>query len=105
VSRVVILPQAERELDDCAAYIARHSQSAAQRFYSAAQRTFEFLAAFPEAGSLMAVGRPDLVGVRVMTVRRYPNYLVFYRPITDGIEVLRVVHGSRDLDQLLSDEP
>jgi toxin ParE1/3/4 len=35
--------------------------------------------------------------------RRYPfaPYLVFYRPIDIGIEVSRVVHGKRDLSEIL----
>ncbi len=100
MSRVVILPQADRELDDCANFIGRSSRSAGRRFYSAAQRTFELLATFPELESPWPVNRPDLAGVRVKPVQRYRNYLIFYRPIAGGIEVLHVVHGSRDLDQL-----
>jgi plasmid stabilization system protein ParE len=29
--------------------------------------------------------------------RRFRNYLVFYRTTSDGIEILRVLHGARDL--------
>jgi toxin ParE1/3/4 len=25
------------------------------------------------------------------------NYLIFYRPISDGIEIVRVLHGARDI--------
>jgi plasmid stabilization system protein ParE len=28
------------------------------------------------------------------------DYVVFFRPIEDGIEVARIVHGSRDLRSL-----
>jgi plasmid stabilization system protein ParE len=31
----------------------------------------------------------------------FRNYLVFYRPIRDGIEVLTVLHGARDLHAVL----
>jgi len=27
--------------------------------------------------------------------------LIFYRPIEDGIEVIRVLHGAREIEQLL----
>jgi toxin ParE1/3/4 len=41
---------------------------------------------------------PRLAGVRVYPLpRRFRNYLVFYRPIAGGIEVLTVLHGARDL--------
>jgi len=32
------------------------------------------------------------------------NYVVFYRPIQDSIEVARVLHGARDIDALLRAE-
>jgi toxin ParE1/3/4 len=28
------------------------------------------------------------------------NYIIFYRPIDDGIEVVRILHGARDLPPL-----
>jgi hypothetical protein len=28
-------------------------------------------------------------------VKNFERYLVFYRPIQDGIEVVRVIHGAR----------
>lgn len=33
-----------------------------------------------------------------MTV--FPNHLIFYRPVEDGIEVLRVVHGAQDIEAI-----
>jgi toxin ParE1/3/4 len=32
------------------------------------------------------------------------DYLIFYHPIEDGIEILRVVSGYRDLEALFPDE-
>lgn len=45
----------------------------------------------PELGE-----RPSDLGaeVRQFLVKRY---VVFYRPLRDGIEVLRVLHGTRDI--------
>ena len=31
------------------------------------------------------------------------SYLIFYRPIDDGIEVVRVLHGARDIERAVSD--
>ncbi|MGH9438287.1 MAG: type II toxin-antitoxin system RelE/ParE family toxin, partial [Terriglobia bacterium] len=33
-------------------------------------------------------------------VKDFPKYLIFYRPIRDGIEVVRVIHGARDIPAL-----
>jgi toxin ParE1/3/4 len=43
--------------------------------------------------------RPDLrAGLRSFTVG---SYLIIYRPLADGIEVVRVLHGARDLAKLV----
>jgi len=44
--------------------------------------------------------RSELSGVRSWTVTGFENYLIFYRPVEGGIEILRVVHGARDLENL-----
>jgi toxin ParE1/3/4 len=43
----------------------------------------------------MGAERSDLA----TALRSWPldNYLIFYKPLPDGIEVLRVLHGARDL--------
>lgn len=56
---------------------------------------FERLASMPGLGRSQEHRRPDL--------RSWPvgSYLIFYRPLADGVEVVRVLHGSRDVDNLL----
>ena len=33
----------------------------------------------------------------------FEKILIFYLPLQDGIDVVRVVHGSRDLERLLAE--
>jgi hypothetical protein len=47
--------------------------------------------------------REQLGEPRYFPIVRFRKYLVFYGPRTDGIEVLRVPHGARDLDAVLID--
>jgi toxin ParE1/3/4 len=47
---------------------------------------------------------PRLADIRVWAVKGFRNHLVFYRPIEEGIEVLTVLHGARNLDTALADE-
>lgn len=35
---------------------------------------------------------------------RFKNFLIFYLPIAGGIKVIRVLHGSRDVDAILEVE-
>ena len=51
----------------------------------------------PELGQRQEFGRKELAGLRVWQVQGFENYLIFYRPIERGIEVLRVLHAARDI--------
>jgi toxin ParE1/3/4 len=105
---VVKSPQALWDVVEIADYLAqRTSLAAADRFVDAAERTIERLARMPGIGNRWDDDDPDLANVRVSPVSRYRNYLVFYRPIDGGIEVLRILHGARDITRILrgDDEP
>ncbi len=41
----------------------------------------------------------------VTSLRSFPvgNYLIFYCPVNKGIEVIRVLHGARDIQNLFED--
>jgi len=57
-----------------------------------------------ELGPLRTFGRIDLSGLRSLPVQGFEKHLVFYRPPKEGIEVVRVLHGARDLDLLFDAE-
>jgi toxin ParE1/3/4 len=42
--------------------------------------------------------------MRRFPVSRFDNYLIFYLPHENGIDVIRVLHGARDLDRLFAEE-
>jgi len=37
-------------------------------------------------------------------VKGFPTNLIFYRPMRDGVEVIRVLHSSRDIAGLFSED-
>lgn len=97
-----VLPAADQDLDEQAAYLAEEaSLELALRFYDAAAETFAFLARSPGVGELRESRDPALAGIRVWRISGFDKHLVFYRPIDGGIEVVRVIHGRRDLDSIL----
>ena len=55
-------------------------------------------------GSPREFQNSHLIGIRQWRVSGFENYLIFYRPIEDGIEVLRVLHGARDIEGLFREE-
>jgi toxin ParE1/3/4 len=83
----------------------RAGEATALRFLQAAEETFAELAAMPCMGRAEDFDNPRLTGMRRWRVRGFENYLIFYRPFSQGIEVWRVVYATRDLPGLFLSEP
>lgn len=95
--RVVKTPRAKIDLAEAAEYIAADNLDAALGFLDAAERDCAFLARTPGAGANRDFLHKDLAEVRSWPIGRFKNDLIFYRPTPKGIEVLRVLHGARDI--------
>ena len=65
---------------------------AADALLNRIEAAFDMLADTPFAGR----ARNDLRD----SLRSFPvgNYIIFYVPVPDGVEVLRVMHGRRDIE-------
>lgn len=83
----------------------RAGEATALRFLQAAKDTFAELAAMPGMGRAEDFDNPRLTDMRRWRVRGFDNYLIFYQPLSQGIEVLRVVYGTRDLPGLFLSDP
>lgn len=88
----VVSPRAETDLDEIWRYIAKENVPAADRLLDRLHQTFRMLARQPLMGQLREDLRPMLRGFVV------GNYVVFYRPTFKGIEIVRVIHGARDIE-------
>ncbi len=103
--RVVRHPQAVLDLVELAVFIAvRTSLDAADRFVTAAEKTIELLSRMPGLGTRWESDQPRLADLRFYPVTRFPNHLVFYRPLKDGLELVRILFGARDIASLLEYE-
>ena len=97
-----ILPAADRDLDDQAGYLAAQaSLELALRFYDAASATFAEIARMPGVGESWPSPDPRLANLRVWRIQGFEKHLIFYRPAEGGIEVVRILHGARDIDRVL----
>ncbi|MGH2587886.1 MAG: type II toxin-antitoxin system RelE/ParE family toxin [Dehalococcoidia bacterium] len=94
MSSVSLSAPARRDIDDIIDYIATDSPRAAERVRVQLQATCELLAATPQAGR-----RRDELG---SGIRSFPvgSYVIFYRPIDGGVEIIRVLHGRRDINAI-----
>ena len=97
--KVVRRRRATQDIDENAAYIAARNPQAAYQFLEMVEETFDLLARHPRIGSR----RLDhvIAGLRAVPVRTLPSYIVLYF-VSDGrVQIVRVVHASRDLEALL----
>lgn len=103
--KVVRKPQVYSDLDEMAAYIQKDSPRAALRFLENAETTFHKLAETPGLGGYYVTANPRLTNLKCFPIIGFPNHLVFYLPTGDGIDVIRVIHGARDIQSILTIEP
>jgi toxin ParE1/3/4 len=97
-------PQARQDLAELAEYLAQDSLDAAERFLDAAEAAFRLLASMPELGTPCEFRSPDAAHMRVWSIRGFQSYLIFYRLVKGGIDVVRVIHGARDIEAIFTDE-
>src|SRR5262245_58809109 len=95
--------EALRDLEGLVDYLRERSVEVAQRFVDATEETFRFLAENREVGQLCHFADARLVGMRVWRIEHFPNHLVFYLPIDNGVQIVRVLHGARDIDALFGE--
>jgi plasmid stabilization system protein ParE len=100
--RYVVRPKADRDLEDQAYYYATEgSAELGHRFLLAANDTFSLLATQPNMGWHSLLRHPGLETLRVFRVNGFERILILYLPLLGGVEILRVVNGSRNLQALL----
>ena len=86
--------QAARDLLEIWVYIAEQDMGAADRLMEKINITCKELADMPGMGRQR---NELLAGLRSFPVG---NYLIYYRVIPEGLEVMRVLHGARDIENL-----
>ena len=85
-------PQAEADILEIWAFIAEDSVAEADRWVDKLDVKFALWSTQP----MMGRARDELLaGIRSFPMGRY---VVFYQPLSGGIDVVRVLHGSRDID-------
>ena len=95
--RYRLTPRAAQDLDDIGGYIARDNPVTAARFVATLEMRLQLVADHPMAGRARRELSPDL---RSIAFRRY---VVFYRVRHGTVEIIRIVHGSRDIRRALTE--
>ena len=91
---VKVTAAAEEDLKEIWAYVAEHNTEAANKVIKEITVKFAILRDYPHMGR-----EQDrmLVNLRSFAVK---SHIIFYQPIEDGIEILRVLHSSRDIERI-----
>ena len=90
--RVVVSDRADADLLDIASYLSSRNLPAALKLLDQIARSFERISSFPFSGAARPALGPD---IRRLVVA---PYLVFYAVRSDHVTIIRVLHGSRDIE-------
>ncbi len=94
MSRYTISPIAREDIKGIYRHIAEDKPSAAKKWRQGLYERFRLLAGQPLLGESCPHLRPDLLAFTV------GNYVIFYVPTQQGIEIERLLHGAQDIESL-----
>lgn len=89
---------ATKDLKEIADYFTANSIEAGEQFFRKFDHRCEQLINFPNIGRSYAEIRSYLRGLPL------DGYIIFYRIVDDGIEILRVINARRDLPSVFEDQ-
>lgn len=97
MAKFTIAPLAEADLDEIWHYISEQTEEAADKFIRDMAAKFQLLADSKEIGK-----RQDdfIVGMRMFPFKKYQ---IYYFPTQYGVEIYRVLHGRRNIEELIDE--
>jgi toxin ParE1/3/4 len=97
VLAIVLTPRANADLGEIWMFIAADNPAQADDFIDLIDEKFQNLSRQPGLGRR----REELVaGLRSFPVGRY---VIFYLQVQDCLQIVRILHGARDLDAVFAD--
>lgn len=91
MARIIRAPAAQSDAVEIWSYIAEDDPDAADRLLNRIDRMFHTIATQPQLGKSVEELASNLRFVPI------GNYLIFYRPAKDAVEIVRLLHGARDI--------
>jgi toxin ParE1/3/4 len=102
--QVSFRPRAWDDVQESAFYLAANaSEAIAERFLNAVETSTQVLTSFPAMGVPCPFVHSDLKDIRRIPVNGFENWLVFYRAEGDGVEIVRILHGAREIAAILGE--
>ena len=98
---VRLTPRVDSDIDACFSWIAKDNPVAALRVLDAIELTCDVLSRMPGIGSPRYAEIPLVCGIRMLAIKDFEKYLLFYLESEDCVDVIRVLHGARDIPEAL----
>ena len=101
---VLPTPAATNDITELYCYFLEQGSNLAEKFLKCLHETYEMVVRMPELGELYHFRDLAMKGARIRKIKKFSNYLIFYRIEADKIAVLRVLHAARDYMNLFDEE-
>jgi plasmid stabilization system protein ParE len=98
--RLVVRPQAELDIIKHSLYLLEHYPRGAA-FVDSVEVAFEEIAGTPRAGAILDRASHDDLELRFVRPKGFKSYFIIYQVTDDSVTMLRVLHGSQDLETAL----
>lgn len=94
VNKFELAESAKSDLKEIWTYLAQLNTNAADKILRGLKKKFQLLAENPKLGRIQ---NDFLLNLRSFP---YKDYTIFYLPTEDGVEIYRVLHGARNIEDL-----
>ncbi|EEZ79705.1 MAG: type II toxin-antitoxin system RelE/ParE family toxin [Candidatus Thioglobus sp.] len=98
---LVIRPQADTDINTAFDYLKQDGPKIAIEFLDTVEHNFDLIKQNPEIGSTRYDGLFPVKGLRFFKVGKFP-WLIFYFSTQSMIDIVRILHGTRDIPTILS---
>ena len=98
MNHFTIAPSASRDLDRIAEYFLERNVEAGEKLFREFNQKCLNLVRFPNLGRSYNHIRPNLPGIPL------DGYIILYRVVNEGVDILRIANGRQDLEALFTDE-
>ena len=98
--RLVVRPQAELDIIKHSIYLLEHHPRGGS-FVDSVEAAFDEITSNPRAGTILDRASHGDLELRFARPKGFKSYLIVYQVTDDSTAVLRVLHGSQDLEAAL----
>jgi len=92
------------DLISIATELAEVDEELSFRFIDRVNEAVSLIERLPGIGEPSRISNPLWKGVRRHFIKRFRKYVLYYRELDEGIELLRLVHGRRNPNEILGED-